>query len=106
MTYSIKTQAHTRDELKKRITQQLQTQCAGQPGHQHDRPHVERVLHAWVDSMKEHPHCDIHVDAYGYVSIAGDGTPTLICGNIKVSLEPKRSDPDPNEQAFNSGGRD
>lgn len=84
MTYSIQVRAATRDECKRRVTAALHVQTTPQAMHVHDRVHVERLLHALVDLQNESPFEEIVVDAYGYLSVAGDGTVRLAVINAKV----------------------
>lgn len=91
MTYSINVRARTRDDCKQALQHALQTQMTGQPGHQHDRPHVQRFLDAMIDNMPETAFDEIVVDAYGYVSIAGDGSLRMMLINAKVYAAPAGS---------------
>lgn len=84
MTYSIQVRAETRDECKRRIVSVLDVQLRGQPSHTLDRPHVERVLCAFVDTIAERPGYDIVADAYGYINSNQDVGPTSVVLNAKV----------------------
>lgn len=92
MTYSIKIRAATRSECKQRLAHALATQTAGQLGHMQDRPHIERMLCALIDTLNESQHEELVVDAYGYVSVAGDGSLRLAALNMKVYSTPVGSE--------------
>jgi hypothetical protein len=88
VTYSIKVRAMTRVECKRRFVQALSLQTNGQPGHVHDRAHVERTVCALVDALKESQFEECVVDAYGYVSVAADGSARMVTANLKVYMAP------------------
>jgi hypothetical protein len=92
MTYSIKVKAPTRDECKQRLLNAFTVQTTRQPWHLHDVPHVKRFLYALIDLQRETPHEEIVVDAYGYVSKAGDGSMRMIALNVKVYSSPINGD--------------
>lgn len=91
MTYSINVRARTRDDCKQLVAQRLQVQLTGQTGHQHDRRHLETMLYALIDLMPENQYDDIVVDAYGYTSMAGDGSLRMVLVNVKVYAAPRGS---------------